>query len=963
MAGGPIARCAISIKDICFGFPPKKNEGGALSNPGERMEQLLDQALALDASERTAFVMRACGADAQSRERLLRMLAAATTGSGFLDRPVLRTADPPSELTGVTAAGRCIGAFRLTRRLGAGGMGEVWLAERVHGDFTQRVALKLMLPGVGTDPQRFVFERRILAELDHPGIARLYDGGVSDDGAPWMAMEYVEGQDLLSWVREHRADLQTRLELFVQVCEAVAYAHAHLVVHRDLKPANIFVTRAGTVKLLDFGIAKLLVPQAASDATRTMHLSPAYAAPEQLDGGPITTATDVFSLGVTLYHVLANYLPWNMDSAPLGSALKRMLGDVPPPPSRATDGTIGERALRGDLDAITAKALRHDPQARYPDARAMAEDLRRYLRREPIQAREGARAYVVRRLLRRHWLPVSAAVALVAALASGFAGVVWQARRAEQEAARAAATRDFLVDIFKASDPRLEQDKPRGEITARELLDASVDRIEQEFAHDMPTQLELLRVSAEIYRELGENERYERLHALLLTIARKHYGASHPFVLGALLDEASYAKDRFDSPRALQLLDELDPLIRSEGLDRTSLRARWWLTRGQALFEDSSRIDELIAALRNATDLFAAVAPTDPGRVTALADLGTAHSNRMDFGPAQRYLRQSIAAADSVSDRNDAELATIYGNLGLISQSMGDFAAADQAYARAEEIIRRTHGESRPHHWVPAASRARAAHLGGDRMRSWTLFEKLLQQIPRDSTHHEAIEAREWYGGCLAAEGRATEALPLLEAAERAYQDTYLYDYQLPRVRAVLGDAYDRAGRTEEARRMLQAALNQRVANDPPQSQPVLAIRERWGRFLLTHGDIAGAEAQFQEVVQQAHGRKLAHVALAYGGLARVALRKADVGAALAGSTKAIETFETVSGFRDVRMGPYLWLIHSEVLRQSGAGSGARQWAIRALDASRRYDAPIAASIAEAEAAVRAADARATRSD
>jgi serine/threonine-protein kinase len=493
-------------------------------------------------------------------------------------------------------------------------------------------------------------------------------------------------------------------------------------------------------------------------------------------------------------------------------------------------------------------------------------------------------------------------------------------------------------------------------VTARELLDASAGKIDQQFAADRQTQIELLGVAAEIYRELGEDERYGELHRRRLAAAREYYGERHPVVLAALLDEASRAKDQLDRPEALRLLDTLDPLIRSAGLDRTAYRARWWLIRGQVLLADSSSADEQSAALRGAAELFAEVAPTDPARVTALADLGTSYQNRLDYASARIYLEQSIAVSDDVKDRNDAELATIYGNLGQISQNLGDFAAADEAYARAEQIIRRTYGESRPFHWIPAANRARAAHLGGNRERAGALFAALLESIPPDSNHHDAVEAREWYAGCLAAEGRALEALPLLEDAERFYQNTPLYDYELPRVRATLGDAYDRVGRADDARRMLREALEWRVANAPPDFQTVLASRERWGRFLLSQGDTAEAETQFREVIRQAGGRSLSHIALAHGGIARVALARADLATALSASRAALDLYENVTGFRDVRMGPYLWLIHSEVLRQSGDAQGARAWATQALDARRRFDHPSAASIAEAEAALQAAD-------
>lgn len=514
-----------------------------------RIEELIDQALALAPKQRESYALRACKGDKALYDRLMRLLAAAEADGGFLDRPALRS-DPhePEVAATVSDVGRCIGAFTLIRRLGAGGMGEVWLAGRTHGEFKQTVALKIMLPGAGAALERFKIERRILASLEHPGIARLHDGGVTAEGWPWMAMEYIEGQELLAWCNERSANLKQRLELFLQVCDAVTYAHSHLVVHRDLKPANIFVTREGEVKLLDFGLAKLLTLDTDGGAN-TAYFSPAYAAPEQLETGAVTTATDVFALGVTLFELLCGRLPWPAQRAPLGAAFKRLLGDAPPAPSRVAQGLVPAGLLRGDLDAIVAKALRHDPGGRYADARTLAEDLRRHLRHEPVEARAGARAYVARRFLRRHWFPLSAAAALFIVLLAGLTGVAWQANRAASEAVHAAATRDFLIAVFKASDPRIAQDKPRGQITARELLDASIDKIDQEFAVDPATRIDLLGVATDIYRELGEDQRYEDLHRRHLSAARRYYGEKHPIVLAALLSDAVRTKDSITQTR------------------------------------------------------------------------------------------------------------------------------------------------------------------------------------------------------------------------------------------------------------------------------------------------------------------------------------------------------------------------------------------------------------------------------
>jgi serine/threonine-protein kinase len=945
-------------------------DGIAMNTNWTRLAELFEAALSLPAASRSAFLDRECADDLRLRAEVEDLVRANDASGTFLQEPPAAGA-AASAAGEMLAAGTLLGQWRVLRLIGRGGMGEVYEAERAAGDYEQRVAIKVTRRESVAQLERFSAERQLLARLDHPGIARLLDGGVAQDGRPFFVMEYIDGRPITEYCDAVKAGLAERITLFLQVCDAVAYAHRHLIVHRDIKPANVLVDGDGRARLLDFGIAKpldLAVGAGGTAGATTALLTPDYAAPEQLAGEPVTTATDVHALGVMLFELLTGCRPWAIEGQPLARALHTLLERAAPRASERAAETserpIAARALAGDIDAIVAKCLRREAAHRFATVEGLKLDIERSRRGETVSARGDARLYVFGRFVRRNRWAVASVAAIFVVLVSGVAATTWQALRAEREAiraereaARATVTRDFLIDVFEASDPRVAQDRPRGQITARELLDASVDRIDQEFEADRPTQIELLGVATTIYRELGEDERYHELQRRHLAMAREEYGEDHPIVLAAMLEEASRAVSQFDFARARQLLEPLDPLIRSANLDRTVLRARWWLVYGQALFDDSSRVDEQRVAFRAAADLFEQVAPTDPGRVTALADLGTSYQNRMDFATARRYLEQSIAVSETVTDRNDAELATINGNLGQLAYQLGDFEGADQAYARAEEISRRTYGEAHRTHWIPAANRARAAHLGGNRERAETLFAALLKSIPAEEQHHDAFEAREWYAGCLAAEGRATEALPLLEAAERFYQSERAYDFELPRVRLVLGDAYDRAGRTAEARTMLAAALEQRIADLAPEDQPLLAIRERWGRFLLSQGEVAAAEAQFDEVIARAGGRTLSHIALAHGGVARVALARGDLMAARAASQAALDLYDNVIGFRDVRMGPYLWLIHSEILRRSGDAAGARLWATQALDARRRFDHPSAPSIVEAEAAVRASGA------
>jgi serine/threonine protein kinase len=895
-------------------------------------------------------------------------LADIPISGGFLDEPVLRAHCDDSSLNehvcGPWITGRLIGPFRLTHRLGTGGMGEVWLAERVEGQFTQTVALKLMLPGSNTSYSRFLAERQILARLEHPGIARLYDGGVTDEGWPWMAMEYVRGHDLIRWCQTHNASLQQRLTLLLQVCDAVAYAHAHLVVHRDIKPTNIFVTDEGGVKLLDFGIAKLLSDDVTpGEATRTVQLSPNYAAPEQLEGGAITTATDVFALGVTLYKLLTNRLPWSDDATPLGGAFQRLLNENAPTASHVIDGPVPAKALRGDLDAIIGKALRKAPAARYPDARALGDDLRRYLNNEPVRARSGARSYVIRRFVRRHWLPLSAAAMTFLALTAGLSTALSQQQRAEREALRAQREteralriQDFLIGIFDTANPRLTQTgKAATELTAQDLLDASAERIESQFSADPEAQIALLKAMRDIHAQYRQHERAEQLQKRYVQLLLQHHKDEPARWIGAQLEGIDQLIDRLDYTQALHQLDALDASIRDAGLDQSIVRADWWNERGHALYGSSAKLPERIAAYRQAQALYARIAPKDWRNFSTVGNIAGAYYQAGDYDNAQRHFEEALSIALNL-DVPETELGMFYNNLGRVAGNRGAFADADAAYTRAEQIARRTYGETQPYYWEIAANHAATVHSSGDRQRALALFEALLTLIPADSSQYEAIQAREAYAGALLAEGRAMQALEILQAIERQFQSISRYDADLPRIRQRLGEAYAYIGRTDEARRLLQAVLEQRVARNQPDNPSLMTIRQRWGRFLLARGDIAGAQTQLREVLDRDHGRNLVATALALADMARVELARGDAQAALSASTQAMQRWNNaITGARDVRQGPSIWLAHSAALNATGNKAEALKYAQQALEASQRYDDASAASIKQAQEAVEAA--------
>lgn len=403
--------------------------------------------------------------DPALQARLHAMLAAEdATGILDTDTPAGPTQPPPAML----APGSLVCGFQIDHFLGRGGTGEVYLAHRDKADFHQLVALKMLRADAAAS--LLGAERGVLASLEHPGIARLIDGGVAPDGRSFMAMEYVDGQEINRWCAQENPDLPTRLHLMLALCDAVAYAHARLVVHRDIKPANILVDAQGRARLLDFGIATLLAADGAEDAPAMA--TPDYAAPEQLEGGEVTVATDVYALGAVLYELLAGRGPWAPRAgASMPTVLRRLLSDTPP--------AIGA-AVSADLEAIVMKALRRAPAERYASVEAFADDLRRFSARRPVLARDAGAGHAARLYVRRNRWGVAAGAALMLAIVGGTAGVAWQARKAgiERDVARSEAERAEAVNqamLLMFSDARAQAGGDA--LTARQIIDSTAERI------------------------------------------------------------------------------------------------------------------------------------------------------------------------------------------------------------------------------------------------------------------------------------------------------------------------------------------------------------------------------------------------------------------------------------------------------------------------------------------------------
>jgi serine/threonine protein kinase len=549
------------------------------------LSTLLDEALALPASEREAFV-DALGSEHAARREVLRTLlsrAPALETNDFLrtlPHGALPSAPPAG---GQPEPGAEIGPYRLIEELGAGGMGAVWLAERRDGSPRRKVALKL--PRLSWDPSlaaRSLRERDILAALEHPHIARLYDAGVDALGRPYLAMEYVQGQPIDAWCDARRLSLASRVDLLRQVADAVAYAHRRLVVHRDLKPSNILVTDQGQVRLLDFGIARLLDADAAQ-AGETTVAAPAftvnYASPEQLQGLALGTSTDIYSLGVVAHELLCGRRPHAHLPERGMARVQAILAAEPAPPSRivptAAQATARastpwplQRALRGDLDAILLRALARQPELRYPSAEALADDLARWRDGRPVAAQRPRPAYLLRKFVSRHRLGVGASAAAVVALTVTASLAVLQGRHAQEQAQRAQASRDFLVRLFERADPELRGGRPA---TVRELLEPA----EREAAQLPPAQQrEVLATLSRLWESIDDNPRAAQVQAQLSALLAAQPAGDE----GLALAEARVGEARLAV--FMDLPDKAERLLEAAGQAMPSAQ---WPPRLQAL--------------------------------------------------------------------------------------------------------------------------------------------------------------------------------------------------------------------------------------------------------------------------------------------------------------------------------------------------------------------------------------------
>ena len=834
----------------------------------DRLDDLFEQALLRPPDERSVWLSAVCADDAALHAEVAELLAAHDLSGGILDRPLPRSDPGPT-------AERRIGAYRVVRELGRGGMGVVYLAERDDGQFTRRVAVKLLRASPDAEElhRRFVAERQILASLVHPHIAQLLDGGVTDGRLPYLVMEYVDGTPITGYCDRQRLTIEERLRLFLDVCSAVHHAHQNLVIHRDLKPGNIMVTEAGRVQLLDFGIAKLLNPGMSAvsvPVTRTelRVMTPEYASPEQVRGDPLSTASDVYTLGVVLYELLAGRRPYRLTSAAPGEIARVVCDTDPDAPSLAVARaepqgpsladvsarrhTSPERLrsqLRGDLDAIVAMAMRKEPGRRYPSAALLAQDIERFLGGRPVHAHRDSRAYRARKFLRRHRVQVGASALVALSLIAGSGAALWQARVASEQrdlaqlsAASAEAERrqsdevaNFLFGLFEASDPFVA---PAESLTARALLERGRERVEQLGTQPL-VQTRMLEVLARVYGGLGEYERARDMLERSLARRRDAYGDRNLEVAQTRYELAETYRKIGRYPEALAEANAaLDVQRALLGPDDPSTAPTLIRLAGLYVYiGDLHRSAELAQEALEIRER--ALGPADTLVAQALLRLSNARRRLGDYDDAERKVRQALQIYEHSVGTRHLLYADGLMNLGyILEDDRGQPAEAEAAFRQALEIRLLLMGPRHIHVIFTLGNIANVLATQGKTDESIALTRQHIAGLAAalGAEHPSVAEAKGHFGLRLTKLGRGEEGEVLgreaLDAMRRAlgYQHSAV-GWQLHNLAFTLAEN----GKLAEAERTMRSALEiRRDATPGGQESPML------GRLTADLGALVG---------------------------------------------------------------------------------------------------------------------------
>jgi len=799
----------------------------------ERINEILLEALEHAPRKRTAFLDQACDDDELRCE--VESLLASDSEPELLERLEQPAFDLLERTAGDIGEATRVGPYRVVREIGRGGMGAVYLAVRPDDQNERRVAIKVLKRGDTAEiSRRFRIERQILAHLEHPNIAKLCAGGTTADHRPYFVMEYVEGERIDDYCNARRLTLRQRLELFRKVCSAVQFAHQNLVVHRDLKPGNILVTAQGEPKLLDFGIAKLLHPAnglpMTDTATGQRLMTPEYASPEQVRSEPITTASDVYSLGVLLYELLTGHRPYRLKNR-LREEVRRVICDEEPEkPSTAVSrveeirtgdgGTVrltpevvsrarGEeprrlrRRLSGDLDNMVLMALRKEPQRRYASVEQLSEDLCHYLEGRPVRARKDTFAYRTSKLLRRRKKEVAAAVVAILFLAG--VGLDRELQQRETACARDRAQRvsEFLIELFQVSDPSAAKGNS---ITAREILDRGAERIEQELREEPELQAALMNTMGKVYMSLGLYEAATPLLETALAQRRQVHGRQHPEIAESLSASAEllYAKGHYDAAEPL-LREALAMQRELRGSDHPDVAAALkglgvvLMRKGEYAMAESL-LREALAIQRRL------LGAEHPDVTATLNDLAAVLHQKGDYAAAEPMFREALATKRKQLGDEHPAVALALNNLAMVLYQEGDYEAAESLFRQSLAMARKLLGAEHPNVSRALTNLAMVLRARGEYEAAESLVSEALvirrKQLGPD--HPDVARGLTNLAELYQARGRYEAAEPLArEAVDTLRRKLPPGHWRIARSESVLGASLSARGRFEQAEALL----------------------------------------------------------------------------------------------------------------------------------------------------------------
>jgi eukaryotic-like serine/threonine-protein kinase len=840
-----------------------------------RVEELFDAAAELPAAERAAYLQRACAGDAGLRDYILSLLdtdlAEVTVIEEAIRGALGQAMDGFAESE--HGAGERVGPYRIVRTIGTGGMGIVYLAERADQQFEQQVAIKLVRQRL-LDPEverRLVAERQILANLDHPNIARLFDGGTMPDGTPYLVMEYIDGVPIDRYCDQNRLGIHARLQLIRTVCSAIHYAHQTLVVHRDIKPSNILVTADGVPKLLDFGIARILDASGDSTAGITRDgaviLTPENAAPEQVRGEAITTATDTYALGVLMYRLLTGCPPYqvsmnrpaeipaiicDVEPLPPSQKVRRLASPLPsgntPPDARQVLNARGmsaerlARRLRGDLDNIVLMALRKDPKRRYRTVNEFAGDIERHLSSHPVLARPDTWHYRSSRFLRRHVAAVSATASLCLLLIMFAISTGIQNRKIAEQRDTAMEISAFLEDIFREPDPG----NARGaSITAREILEKGANQITNQLGDRPAIQATLMSTIGRVYYNLGEYDNSAELLQESLRIRRDVLNDQEGGVAVTKSELAVTLMEKAEYDESLRLLTEaIDENRKRKGAGSADLANNYFHLA--EVYQLSGESEQAERYARDSIDMFTALGTQyakDIAEAKNLLARVLQRSNKLD--EAELLLSEAIELVKTHSGSDDPLLAYYSQNYAVLLQTKGELDRAEETYYEAIAITRKILGDEHSLLGGSLVMLGRLLHSREEYAEAEIAFRDALRvhRKARGDTHPFVGYDKVSLGMLLHDMGRLEEAEQQIREALGIYEESLGGEHQyiasaLTALCAVLNDA----GRAEEGRPLIERALAIR-SKDYNARHPLLASTQNVaGRNLAVLGDFAAAE-------------------------------------------------------------------------------------------------------------------------